>query len=109
MTSAGDDWMREIKRRQGYDAMARDEGYGPMKNDLKDVKADLRRIADEEGDVLCRAALKEIEALEAENARLRQEGQAVVDRWDTPLWKDAEATGRIINRLRAALKGDRHD
>lgn len=44
-----------------------------MSDDLEDVKADLKRIGDEEGDVLCRAALREIEALEAdlaaENAR----------------------------------------
>ena len=29
--------------------------------------------------------------------------QAVVDRWDTPLWKDAPATAEYIGRLRAAL------
>ena len=33
-------------------------------------------------------------------------GEAVVARWDTPLWKDAEPTGHIINRLRASLAGD---
>ena len=47
-----------------------------------------------------------LRALLAERDRLRETGQAVVDRWDTPLWKEAEATGRVINRLRAALKGD---
>lgn len=29
--------------------------------------------------------------------------QAVVDRWDTPAWKDVEHTAVFINRLRAAL------
>lgn len=29
--------------------------------------------------------------------------RAVVDRWDTPLWKDAPATAGFINRLRALL------
>lgn len=29
--------------------------------------------------------------------------QAVVDRWDTPAWKDVEHTAAFINRLRAAL------
>ena len=29
--------------------------------------------------------------------------QAVVDRWDTPLWKDVPATAEYIGRLRAAL------
>ncbi len=34
---------------------------------------------------------------------MRNAAQAVVDRWDTPLWKDAPATADYINRLRAAL------
>lgn len=29
--------------------------------------------------------------------------RAVVERWDTPLWKDAPATAGFINRLRDAL------
>jgi hypothetical protein len=32
--------------------------------------------------------------------------RAVVDRWDTPLWKDAPATAGFINRLRAALSSE---
>jgi len=34
---------------------------------------------------------------------LRAAAQAVVDRWDTPLWKDVPATAEYIGRLRAAL------
>lgn len=34
---------------------------------------------------------------------LSEAGQAVVDRWDTPLWKDVEPTAAVIGRLRAAL------
>lgn len=49
---------------------------------------------------------EEYAALLIERDRLRETGQAVVDRWDTPLWKEAEATGHVINQLRAALKGD---
>ena len=30
-------------------------------------------------------------------------GQAVIARWDTPLWKDVEHTGVSINKLRRAL------
>ena len=48
-------------------------------DDLADIKADLETVAKEEGDVLCRAALREIrkleaaiEALTAENAQLRE-------------------------------------
>lgn len=34
---------------------------------------------------------------------LREAAQAVVDRWDTPLWKDVPATAVYIADLRAAL------
>lgn len=34
---------------------------------------------------------------------LRKAAQAVVDRWDTPLWKDVPATAVYIADLRAAL------
>ena len=36
-----------------------------MEDEITGIKEDLRRAADEEGDVLCRAALRHIEALEA--------------------------------------------
>ena len=35
--------------------------------------------------------------------KLRAAAQAIVDRWDTPFWKDAPYTGEYINALRAAL------
>ena len=35
---------------------------------------------------------------------LRKAAQAVVDRWDTPLWKDAPATATYIEALRQALE-----
>lgn len=35
---------------------------------------------------------------------LRTAAQAVVDRWDTPLWKDAPATALYINTLRKVLE-----
>jgi hypothetical protein len=34
---------------------------------------------------------------------LREAAQAVVERWDTPLWKDVPATAVYIADLRAAL------
>jgi hypothetical protein len=34
---------------------------------------------------------------------LREAAQAVIDRWDTPLWKDVPATATYINALREAL------
>jgi hypothetical protein len=53
---------------------------------------------------------RELAASKAEVARLRNElqglkhaAQAVVDRWETPLWKYAEPTASVIYRLRDAL------
>ena len=37
------------------------------------------------------------------NTALIAAAQAVVDRWDTPAWKDVEHTAVFINRLRASL------
>jgi hypothetical protein len=42
-------------------------------------------------------------AIAAATQQLRQAAQAVVDRWDTPLWKDAPATADYIYALREAL------
>lgn len=36
-------------------------------------------------------------------SNLRKAAQALVDRWDTPLWKDVPHTGVFIDALRAAL------
>ena len=38
-----------------------------------------------------------------EMSDLRKAAQALVDRWDTPLWKDVPHTGVFIDALRAAL------
>ncbi len=35
--------------------------------------------------------------------QLRDAAQAVIDRWDTPLWKDVPATAEYIGRLRKAM------
>lgn len=44
-----------------------------------------------------------IERKDAAIAELVQAGRAVVDRWDSPLWKDLPHTGEFIARLRAAI------
>lgn len=38
-------------------------------------------------------------------AGLEAAGQAVVERWDSPLWKDVEPTAHVIGRLHALLSG----
>ncbi len=40
-------------------------------------------------------------------SKLSQAAQDVVDRWDTPLWKDTPATAHYIDRLRGALAAER--
>ncbi len=50
----------------------------------------------------------DVTQLKAEHAHevagLRTAAQAVIDRWDSPAWKKAEATAVHINRLRESLK-----
>jgi len=46
---------------------------------------------------------RERNALRCELVTLRVAAQGVIDRWDSPLWKDAQATAKYIHRLRAAL------
>lgn len=41
--------------------------------------------------------------LTADNNKLREAGQALVDRWNTPKWKDAEHTATFIHALEKAL------
>jgi hypothetical protein len=48
---------------------------------------------------------EDVRKLRDDRDALRRAAQAVVDRWDTPLWKDAPATGVSINALREALAG----
>lgn len=56
------------------------------------------------------AAAAEIARMQAEEvARLREAAQAVVDRWHTPLWKDAEPTAAVIGRLSQALAAEAGD
>lgn len=41
--------------------------------------------------------------LERENIRIRDAAQAVIERWESPAWKDNEPTAAVIYRLRDAL------
>lgn len=51
-------------------------------------------------------AAAELRRLHAECEALRAAAQAVIDRWDTPLWKDVEPTAAVIGRLRAAVASE---
>ena len=41
--------------------------------------------------------------------KLSEAAQAVVDRWETPLWKDAEPTAAVIYKLRDLLGNKTND
>jgi len=45
----------------------------------------------------------EVARFREELQRLKSAAQAVVDRWETPLWKEAEPTASVIYRLRDAI------
>ena len=49
-----------------------------------------------------RTALAALRA-QPDHSELVTAARAVVERWETPLWKDAPATAGYINRLRDAL------
>jgi hypothetical protein len=51
-------------------------------------------------DRLIRAAV----GLELEKSQLLTTAQAVIDRWDTPNWKDVEPTAKVISELREVLR-----
>jgi hypothetical protein len=51
----------------------------------------------------CEALAAKLAGMEEENARLRKAAQAVIERWETPTWKEAEPTAAVIYRLRDVL------
>ena len=48
---------------------------------------------------------KERDALAERVKALEAAAQAVIDRWDTPMWKEAHSTAIFIASLNAAIKG----
>lgn len=48
-------------------------------------------------------ACEQIDRVQAQRDELREKAQAVVDRWDSPNWKDLPHTGEFIAALRAAI------
>jgi hypothetical protein len=43
------------------------------------------------------------DGLEEKLAKAMEALREIITRWDTPSWKDAEATGNVINRAREVL------
>jgi len=46
---------------------------------------------------------KELTVALTELTKIREAGNAVVDRWEIPLWKDVPPTAKYINALREAI------
>lgn len=77
-----------------------------------ELRAEVAKLTEDSG-TACQSAdmqrtlyLQEKEAREAAEAKmmaLRAAANAVVQRWDTPNWKDVENTAAYIGTLRAAL------
>lgn len=57
-----------------------------------------------EGGLLIGVMQVKIDLLESQRDELLEAAKAVVTRWDTPNWKDAEPTAAVIGRLRAILQ-----
>ena len=51
----------------------------------------------------CEASNDDFTQLLKAHNKLREAAQAVVNRWDTPLWKDVPATAEYIAALRKEL------
>jgi hypothetical protein len=66
-------------------------------------RSDERRLLDELASYL-KIAEREAEKLEAHQEALIAAAEAVIARWETPLWKDAEPTAEVIYRLRDAVE-----
>ena len=64
----------------------------------KELTLQLLAAHGQAADALDRAVVAEAKLAKA-MAGLRE----IITRWDTPAWKDAEATGSVINRARTTL------
>ena len=70
---------------------------------FRDQVADLEQQRDELSK-LCDFNQVTMEQLLQQRDELLAASQAVIDRWETPLWKDVPATAEYIHALRAAVE-----
>lgn len=95
-------WINTAHFRRKIPANANPGDWRPLYTHPPQADA-LREELERKSDAIQRL-WRERDELRAENAALREAAQAVVDRWDTPNWKDAPATAEVIGRLRAELE-----
>ena len=84
---------------------ATDDGYWKVLDHARQLERELAALRSDNltaHKMACAAGI-ERDTLRAELVRLRQVGNAVVERWETPLWKDVEPTAHIIYALRDEL------
>ena len=74
-----------------------------MQSEIDELSAELS-LVNVDLEITKLGAAKTMQEFMRENRKLREAAQAVIDRWDTPHWKDVPATAEYIGRLRAALK-----
>lgn len=85
------------------------EANAALRSKLKGMQAEIDELRAElslvnvDLEITKLGAAKTMQEFMRENRKLREAAQAVIDRWDTPLWKDVPATAEYIGRLRAAL------
>lgn len=90
-----------------YSESARERGYGETLANAERIIDCVNACAgmDDPAEEIAELKSKQDE-LVAENERLREAldaAKAVVVRWDTPNWKDAEPTAAVIGRLRDVI------
>ena len=91
---------QEEAERAAFEAVASDDGKWPKAIE-RDAKGNYLLLTTANGWMWWQAARRAPAAPVPQG--LREAAQAVVDRWDTPLWKDVPATAVYIADLRAAL------
>lgn len=94
-----DRWSsNEISRSHFEDGRLYDSRDWCRSEDVRRLEADYAKLE---------AKYAELEGkyaeLEASHAELLATAKAVVERWDSPLWREQEHTSTFINRLRAAI------
>jgi len=73
-----------------------------MAQQMRDRIEELERDRDEAFNAAWRNGIAR-EKAQAKLAKAVEALREIITRWDTPAWKDVEATGSVINRARAVL------